>query len=71
MNNVNAISDSSGPFTSPTTQLTVNVKSYFFNQGWKYAFYLDIMNENMGQTVTVTIKFIITINNIPQCNIIV
>jgi hypothetical protein len=59
--------DPRGPFTSVTNSLSVNVNPKFFTEKYKYVFYLDINNISIyGSSTTVTVKFILTMNDYPQ-----
>ena len=53
------------PFTGDLTELSTTLDNTFFKIGHKYVFELDIIKENNGNIVSVTISWILTMNQAP------
>ncbi len=59
------LNENDTPFTGDLTELSTTLDKNFFKVGHKYVFELDIIKENDGNRVTVTISWILTMNQSP------
>ena len=57
--------DDASPFTGDLTLLDTTLDHTFFQVGHKYVFELDIIKENDGSYVTVTVSWVLTMNQAP------
>ena len=60
------LSDDASPFTGDLTLLDTPLDHTFFKVGHKYVFELDIIKENDGSYVTVTVSWVLTMNQPPS-----
>ena len=60
------LDDDATPFTGDLTLLDTPLDHTFFKIGHKYVFHLDIIKENDGSNVTVTVTWVLTMNQSPQ-----
>lgn len=58
--------NNSNLFTSPITNLKVNLAPGYFINDAKYVIYLDISSISNGQTVVIPVKFVLIMNETPK-----
>jgi hypothetical protein len=58
--------DPLGPFSGGRANLTATLNPGFFQLGYKYNFYLDIIKANNNSQVTVSKNWTLTMNQVPQ-----
>lgn len=62
----NVILPTASPFTGPVNDYTVSTDPNFFKEAFKYVFYLDILNPSPTTYASLSVKFVLTMNNFPQ-----
>lgn len=64
--NKNFTLPSGSPLIGVLNNLTVTTNPKFFKESFKYVFYLDIVNPSPTTFASISIKFVLTMNNFPQ-----